>query len=172
MKKIIIMAVLGLIFALNGNAQKVSLVDATTSLTIDTLTDANSIYLKVNSDACTRWQPYSGVSFEFVVKKLTGTTSAFTVIQEGSMDGTTFYPLNGLTAGLGTDGRITDSLSISTTSTSSIQYMCTALKNGAKFVNGTIRYSFFTPFKYYRLKMVGSGTHTTQISQAFVSPIR
>ncbi len=171
MKKIIIMAVLGLIFALNGNAQKVALVDATTSLTVDTITNTNTATLKVNSDACTRWQPYSGVSFEFVVKSISG-TSTFTVIQEGSMDGTTFYPLNGLTAGLGTDGRITDSLSISSASTSSTQYMCTALKNGAKFVNGTIRYSLFTPFKYYRLKMVGTGTQSTQISQAFVSPIR
>lgn len=165
------MTVLGLIFAFNSNAQKVALVDATTGLTMDTLSNTSTIYLKTNSDKCASWLPYKGIRYEFSVKNLSG-TSTFTVLEEGSMNGTDWYPCNGPSLGLGTDGRITDSLSISSASSTTTQYTCTALTGAAKFINGTLRYSLFTPFNYYRLKLVGTGTQSTQISLAFVSPIR
>jgi hypothetical protein len=112
------------------------------TLTNDTITNTGTVY----SDVVTSTGAANSIVFQVVTTQLSG-TSAGTAILQGSVDGTSYVTLsekNGLIAGLPND-----TLTIS---------------NGAIW-NITVLNS---PWKYYKIKAVGSGTSSTKVVYKYI----
>lgn len=131
-----------------------------TSQTNDSITNTETTYFMTRTGALGNLIGRS-CEFSFVADTTSGTPTTINVIQEGSVDGTTWFQLSG--GGLGVDGVNCDSLTMTTAANTS--FRLTSVGGGHKFIYGTTRGNCFVIPNYVRLKFVAaSGTHNTVIS--------
>jgi len=140
---------------------------ATGTQSADTITNGGATYFSTRAGDLSKYTSSSYRAY-FTTDTTSGTPATVYAIQEGSMDGTTWFPLN--SQGLGTDGYNCDSLSISTTALQNIQSTVVSTSGALKYVNGATRGSQCGRVLYYRVKFVGSGTQTVRIYNVKMIP--
>jgi hypothetical protein len=132
-----------------------------TSQTNDSITNTETTYFMTRTGALGNLVGRS-CEFSFLADTTSGTPTTINVIQEGSVDGTTWFTLSG-GAGLGVDGVNCDSLTMTTAANTT--FRLTSLGGGGKYIYGFSRTNMFVIPNYVRLKFVAaSGTHNTVIS--------
>lgn len=132
---------------------------------MDTITNAGTIYLHTKTAALNKFNT-NAYRCVFTVENLSG-TSTFTVIQQGSMDGLTWF---NLTNGRGVDGYNSDSLSVSG-ATDGLQYTLTSIPGASRLIYGINIGGSGARVLFYRLKIVGSGTQSTQVHTCRLYPL-
>jgi hypothetical protein len=130
-----------------------------TTQTSDTLDNAETTYFSTRTGDLNKYTTANYTAY-FMLNTNSGTTAG-TIIQEGSNDGITWFPISGAMA-LGTDGYNCDSLTLASSYTTSMKTM-TTVSGAVKYVNGATRGNCASRVLYYRLKVVGSGTQATRI---------
>lgn len=174
MKKIIFL--LTVVFALtacnNLKAQitmykSTSTITGITTQTADTITNTGTTYFSTRTGALNTFSN-GNYRASFTIDTTSGTPATVYCIQQGSMDGTTWFDLN--SNALGTDGYNCDSLSIASGSLTNITQTVSTVKGSCKYVNGTLRCSGSARVLYYRLKFVGTGTQTVRVYNVKLYP--
>lgn len=171
MKKIIIMAVLGLIFALNGNAQNkkaYTLTSTSYGLATDTISNANTIYFKT-AEGATAANKTGKYSISWLFTKNSGTCT-FNAVLQGSYDGTNWFRMTGCQ---GTDGINCDTIAVSN-QTGTIAYKFSTWPGGLKYLPSatytqTVWTSGAMPVPYLRIAFIGTGSQSSIISNVKLS---
>ena len=177
MKKILFLSLLTLCFLVSCNdtaKAQITLYKATastyassTAQSSDTITNTGTTYFSTRLGDLNKYTSSSYRTY-FTLDTTSGTPATVYAIQEGSMDGTTWFPLN--SQGLGTDGYNCDSLSVATASLANLQSTVVSTSGATKFVNGATRGSQCSRVLYYRVKFVGTGTQTVRIYNVKMIP--
>lgn len=167
MKKLGIILLMAALFSCNDTQAQITLYKApsailpatTSSNSADTITNTGTTYFTSRAGDLNKYSTSSYKAY-FTLLNLTGTPATVTAIQEGSMDGVNWYPIN--SNAMGVDGYNSDSLSITPT-TSAVQFNVSSTSGATKFVYGVTKGSQSSRLLYYRIKFVGSGTQTVRI---------
>lgn len=177
MKKILFLLSLTLCFLVGCNETskaQITLYKATattyassTAQSFDTLTNNGTTYFSTRLGDLNKYTSSSYRTY-FTLDTTSGTPATIYAIQEGSMDGTTWFALN--SQGLGTDGYNCDSLTLQTASLANLQSTVVSTSGATKFVNGATRGSMCARVLYYRIKFVGTGTQTVRIYNVKMIP--
>lgn len=129
-----------------------------TSNTFDTLTNTTAKYF-ITREGALKSNTVGNYMHYFTAKTLTGTPATVTIVQEGSIDGVTWY---GLTGCAGTDGRNCDTLTF--TPTTERIYVMSSNAGGGKLVYSANHVNVGGRWLYTRLRCIPSGTQTLRIS--------
>jgi len=174
MKKIIfiLIAVFALTACKETKAQitmykSTSVITGITTQVADTITNTGTTYFSTRTGALNSFSN-GNYRASFTIDTTSGTPATVYCIQQGSMDGITWFDLN--SNALGTDGYNCDSLSIAGSSLTNITQTLSTVKGSTKFVYGATRGSGASRVLYYRLKFVGSGTQTVRVYNVKLYP--
>lgn len=132
-----------------------------TTQTNDSITNTETTYFMTKTGAL-KGLLGSRCEFSYLADTTSGTPATINVIQEGSVDGTTWFTLSGGQP-LGVDGVNCDSLTMTTAANT--YFRLSSISGGVKYVAGATRANCYVLTNYVRLKFVcASGTHNTVIS--------
>lgn len=145
-----------------------SVISGITSQTADTITNTGVTYFSTKTGALNTFTN-GNYRVAFSIDTTSGTPATVYVEQQGSMDGVTWFFLNGAN-GMGTDGFNSDTLSVSTTQLANTTATLCSNKGAVKWVNGATRGSQCARVLYYRLRITGTGTQTVRVYNVKLYP--
>lgn len=161
MKRLFLALIMALSFSVNAQTLSPAY-GSNTSALFDTLSDASTVYFTTVARALNA-NKTGAYSVTFKATNISG-TSTFKVILQGTLDGTNWTNIHQVA---GTDGIHCDTLQV--TSLSPANWIFRIMPGSAHSVtSSTYLYTNAGKFARIRLKIVGTGTQKTRITDVYV----